>query len=90
MIMPPTAAGGRSSGDDFGTMLEIQSVKMLHDGRSMVETRGIYPFRIIERGTVDGYMVAKIDRCTFSPFFNRGARGFNYSFFGQNQKKLSV
>lgn len=68
MIMPPTAAGGRSSGDDFGTMLEIQSVKMLHDGRSMVETRGTYPFRIMERGTIDGYMVARIERCSFPPF----------------------
>ncbi|KAF8505595.1 LON-domain-containing protein [Russula emetica] len=62
MIMPPTAAGGRSSGNDFGTMLEIKSVKMLHDGRSMVETRGTYPFRIMERGTMDGYMVARIER----------------------------
>jgi Lon protease-like protein len=79
MIMPPTAAGGRSSGDDFGTMLEIKSVKMLHDGRSMVEARGTYPFRIMERGTMDGYMVARIERCSFSSFFDRGARGSNYS-----------
>jgi Lon protease-like protein len=63
MIMPPTAGGGRSSGDEFGTMLEIKSVKMLHDGRSMVETRGTFPFRIMERGTMDGYMVARIERC---------------------------
>jgi hypothetical protein len=74
MIMPPTAASGRSDGNDFGTMLEIKSVKMLLDGRSIVETRGTYPFRIMERGTMDGYMVARIERCIFSPYFNGGAR----------------
>ena len=90
MIMPPTVAGGRSSGNDFGTMLEIKSVKMLHDGRSIVETRGTYPFRIMERGTMDGYMVARIERCTFSLYFNGGARASDYSFFGQTQKKIKL
>lgn len=62
MIMPPTTESGRSSGNDFGTMLEIKSVRMQRDGRSMVEARGIYPFQILERGTMDGYIVAKIER----------------------------
>lgn len=88
--MPPTAAGGRSSGNDFGTMLEIKSVKMLHDGRSIVETRGTYPFRIMERGTMDGYMVARIERCSFSPYFKGGARASDYSFFGQTKIINSV
>jgi len=77
MIMPPTAAGGRSSGNDFGTMLEIKSVKLLPDGRSMVEARGTYIFRIMERGTMDGYMVARIERCSSSSFFNGGGRASN-------------
>jgi Lon protease-like protein len=69
MIMPPSAAGGRSAGNDFGTMLEIKSVRMLQDGRSMVETRGAYRFRIMERGTKDGYMVGRIERFVyFRPF----------------------
>jgi hypothetical protein len=63
--MPQSPAGGRSAGNDFGTMLEIRSVRTLPDHRSMVETRGIYPFRIMERGTMDGYMVARIERCIF-------------------------
>ena len=67
MIMPPSAAGGRSAGNDFGTMLEIKSVRMLPDGRSMVETNGVYRFRIMERGTIDGYMVGRIERCVFRP-----------------------
>ena len=68
MIMPPSAASGRSTGNDFGTMLEIKSVRMLTDGRSVVETRGTYRFRIMERGTMDGYMVGRIERYVFRLF----------------------
>lgn len=56
MIMPP------GSTTEFGTMLEIKSVHMLPDGRSMVETAGTHRFRILERSTLDGYMVARIER----------------------------
>ena len=63
MIMPPSAAGGRSTGHDFGTMLDIKKVRMFPDGRSMVETQGTYRFRIMERGSIDGYMVSRIERC---------------------------
>jgi Lon protease-like protein len=65
MIMPLTAGVGRSTGNDFGTMLQITRIGMLDDGRSVVETRGIYCFRIMERGSLDGYMVARIERCGF-------------------------
>lgn len=47
---------------DYGTMLEIKNIQMLPDGRSMVETWGSWRFRIIERGSLDGYMVARIER----------------------------
>lgn len=65
MIMPPRAAptpGDPGNGNDYGTMLEIKSVQMLADGRSMVETWGAHRFRILERGTLDGYMVGRIER----------------------------
>ncbi|KAF8897554.1 PUA-like domain-containing protein [Infundibulicybe gibba] len=61
MIMPPKA-GAPSPHVDYGTMLEIRSVQMLPDGRSMVETWGTHRFRILERGTLDGYMVGRIER----------------------------
>lgn len=61
MIMPPKP-GAVSPQVDYGTMLEIRSVQMLPDGRSMVETWGTFRFRILERGTVDGYMVGRIER----------------------------
>ncbi|KAF9782817.1 LON-domain-containing protein [Thelephora terrestris] len=59
MIMPPKSASGATM--DFGTMLEIRAVKMLPDGRSLVHTRGVSRFRILERGTLDGYMVGRIE-----------------------------
>ncbi|KAI0068857.1 hypothetical protein BV25DRAFT_1792197 [Artomyces pyxidatus] len=58
MIMPAVPTGG----NDYGTMLEIRSVRMLPDGRSLVETWGTHRFRIVERGTLDGYMVGRIER----------------------------
>jgi Lon protease-like protein len=70
MVMPPKDAPslmdgdspGGGGGNDYGTMLEIRSVQMLADGRSMVETWGTYRFRILERGVLDGYMVGKVER----------------------------
>jgi Lon protease-like protein len=43
-------------------MLEIRGVQMLPDGRSMVETWGTFRFRILERSSLDGYAVARIER----------------------------
>ncbi|KAF9221984.1 LON-domain-containing protein [Gyrodon lividus] len=66
MIMPPRAAPmsghGTNAGSEFGTMLEIKSVQMFPDGRSMVETRGAHRFRILERGSLDGYMIGRTER----------------------------
>lgn len=58
-MMLPASPGGTT---DYGTMLEIRSVQMLPDGRSMVETFGAHRFRIVERGTIDGYMVGRVER----------------------------
>lgn len=82
MIMPPrpTQSG---SGNDFGTMLEIRSVKMLLDGRSMVETWGTHRFRILERGTLDGYMVARVER--YVQFLGM-VWTFSCSAFGQHRR----
>ncbi|KAG6821259.1 hypothetical protein H0H93_002369 [Arthromyces matolae] len=60
MVVP--SKGGLSPHLDYGTMLEIRSVQMQPDGRSYVETWGTYRFRILELGTLDGYMVGRIER----------------------------
>lgn len=61
MVMP-ARPGGTSPQMEYGTMLEIRSVQMLPDGRSMVETWGTHRFRLLESGTLDGYMVGRIER----------------------------
>ncbi|EIW70926.1 hypothetical protein TREMEDRAFT_21645, partial [Tremella mesenterica DSM 1558] len=64
MVLP--ARGGPDSGMqgvmEYGTMLEINSVQMLPDGRSMVETVGTHRFKLLEKGTLDGYTVGRIEK----------------------------
>ena len=60
MIMPPKSTSTNAT-MEFGTMLEIRSVRMLHDGRSLVHTWGVSRFRVLERGTFDGYLVGRIE-----------------------------
>ena len=68
MVPPPRAApratanGNMSTGNEYGTMLQIRNVHMLPDGRSFVETWGTWRFRIMDRGMRDGYMVARVER----------------------------
>jgi Lon protease-like protein len=47
---------------EYGTMLQVLNVHMLPDGRSLVETRGLYRFRVRAHGTLDGYAVGRIER----------------------------
>lgn len=72
MVLPsragagPTTAGGGVGGIggvmEYGTMLEIQSVQMLPDGRSMVETVGTHRFKLLEKGSLDGYTIGRTER----------------------------
>ncbi|EPQ29662.1 uncharacterized protein PFL1_02882 [Pseudozyma flocculosa PF-1] len=59
MVLPSRDNGGLG---EYGTMLEIKSVQMLTDGRSMLETVGSYRFKVLEKGTLDGYTVGRIER----------------------------
>ena len=64
MVLPArgTGAAGVQGVMDYGTMLEIQSVQMLPDGRSMVETVGTHRFKLLEKAGLDGYTVGRIER----------------------------
>ncbi|QDS75741.1 hypothetical protein FKW77_008408 [Venturia effusa] len=53
---------GRTTFNEYGTMLYILNVHMLPDGRSMIETKGLYRFRVRAHGSVDGYTVGKVER----------------------------
>lgn len=65
MVLP--ARGGGTI--EYGTMLEIRSVQTLPDGRSMIETVGSWRFKIVEKGTLDGYIVGRVERFISSPPF---------------------
>ena len=50
MLLPARATGSANlqGVSEYGTMLEIQSVQMLPDGRSMVEAVGTHRFKLLE------------------------------------------
>lgn len=59
MVLPSRSGGGTA---EYGTMLEVQSWNMIEDGRSIVETIGAYRFRLLEKDTLDGYTVGRVER----------------------------
>lgn len=64
MVLPARGGGnGAVAGVlEYGTMLDIRSIQMLPDGRSMVETMGSHRFRLLEKGSLDGYTVGRVER----------------------------
>lgn len=46
----------------YGTLLYIDSLEILPDGRSLIETRGLSRFRVKDHGQLDGYIVGNIER----------------------------
>jgi Lon protease-like protein len=64
MVLPARGAGngGMTGVLEYGTMLDIRSIQMLPDGRSMVEAMGSYRFRLLEKGSLDGYTVGRVER----------------------------
>ena len=60
--MEPQGGLGPTQFMQYGTMLHINTVQMTNDGRSMVDTRGIYRFRVKSWSMLDGYVVGTIER----------------------------
>ncbi|KAK4494056.1 hypothetical protein PRZ48_015243 [Zasmidium cellare] len=46
----------------YGTMLQIVHAQMLADGTSLIETRGLYRFRVKSHAVLDGYSVGDVER----------------------------
>jgi len=46
---------------DYGTMLEIRDIQYFPDGRSVVDTMGGRRFKVVSRGTKDGYSTATVE-----------------------------
>ena len=58
----------------YGTLLHIVNLHMLPDGRSLIETHGLSRFRVVRHGSLDGYMVGKIERVDDMPLHSEEAR----------------
>ena len=46
----------------YGTLVQINGIEYMPDGRSLIETRGISRFRVKDWGMLDGYVVGDIER----------------------------
>ena len=46
----------------YGTLLHIERMDLLPDGRSVIETKGISRFKVLEHSTRDGYTIGRIQR----------------------------
>jgi Lon protease-like protein len=46
----------------YGTLLHIETIEIFPDGRSLIETKGISRFRVLEHSMRDGYTVGRIQR----------------------------
>jgi len=53
---------GRVPFYQYGTLLHIESMQLMPDGRSLIETVGVSRFRVLSYGMRDGYTVGKIER----------------------------
>lgn len=53
---------GRTQFMQVGTMLKIEQFSMLEDGRSVIECKGLYRFRVRAHGLLDGYIVANVEK----------------------------
>lgn len=67
--MVPYNAYGQSQGDlgrtqflQTGTMLYIEQCQVLPDGRSWLLCRGVYRFKVLQHGAMDGYVVGRVQR----------------------------
>ena len=58
----PQGPLGRAPFMQHGTLLHVENMQLLPDGRSIIETRGLHRFRVLEHGVLDGYAVARVER----------------------------
>jgi len=53
---------GRVHFVQYGTILHIERMEMFPDGRSLIQTRGLSRFRVLETSLLDGYLVGRVQR----------------------------
>ena len=63
----PQGGLGRSQFMEYGTMLYVSRVEIFQDGRSLLETLGLYRFKVLEGGMRDGYHIGRVQRVDDMP-----------------------
>lgn len=63
----PQGRLGQSQYMQYGTMLHIARIEVFSDGRSLLETQGIYRFKVLEGAMLDGYHTGRIQRIDDMP-----------------------
>lgn len=58
----------------YGTMLNIERIELIPDGRSLLETQGLYRFKVLSHGMMDGYTVGRIERLDDVPLAEEEAQ----------------
>ena len=53
---------GSSDYMQLGTVLHVDAIQLLRDGRSLIETKGMYRFKVLEGSMLDGYHTGRIQR----------------------------
>ncbi|KAG9016222.1 hypothetical protein FRB93_011696 [Tulasnella sp. JGI-2019a] len=59
MLVPRYALHGENN-NGYGTMMQILSIQLLPDNRSICEVQAVGRFRVVQTRAVDGYIVAKV------------------------------
>ncbi|KAI9168129.1 hypothetical protein H9P43_007500 [Blastocladiella emersonii ATCC 22665] len=54
----------------FGTMMRVEKLQLLPDGRCLVEATGIYPFKVESTSCTDGYTTAKVQQLADTDFLS--------------------
>lgn len=63
----PQGSLGQSQYMQYGTMLHIARLEVFNDGRSLLETQGLYRFKVLEGALLDGYHIGRIQRIDDMP-----------------------
>jgi Lon protease-like protein len=58
----PQGVLGQTQFMQYGTLLHIQNIEIFADGRSLIETKGVSRFKVLETAMRDGYLVGRIQR----------------------------
>ena len=62
MCSPVSGREGQGGYSRYGTILRIQNMSILPDGRALVSCIGVCAFEVLEQAMHDGYHIARVAR----------------------------